>query len=69
MNLNLNFAKARTNAGLSQSEAARRLGVDQSTISGWEIGKSTPRGAMLVKVADLYCCTIDELFGRGQDSA
>ena len=65
----MNFAKARTNAGLSQSEAARRLGIDQSTISGWEIGKSTPRGSMLVKVADLYCCTIDELFGRGQDSA
>lgn len=65
------FAHARENAGLSQHEVARRLGINQATVSYWETGKTTPRGALLVKVADLYCCSIDELMGRsaGQDSA
>lgn len=61
------FAAARENAGLSQHEVARRLGINQATVSYWESGKTTPRGTLLVKVADLYCCSIDKLMGR--DSA
>lgn len=63
----MSFSSARENAGLSQREAARRLGVNQSSVSFWESGRYHPRAAMLVKMADLYCCTIDELMGR--DSA
>lgn len=69
--MSTNFAAARINAGLSQGEVARRLGINQSTVSYWESGKKLPRGTTLVKLADLYCCTIDELMGRnvGRDSA
>lgn len=63
----MSFLSARENAGLSQREAARRLGVNQSSVSFWESGQYCPRAAMLVKIADLYCCTIDELMDR--DSA
>lgn len=71
MNIAANLAAARKNAGFSQHEAARRLGVDQSAVSFWESGKRIPRVAMLVKISDLYCCSFDELMGRsaGQDSA
>lgn len=67
----MGFATARTKAGLTQTEVARRLGIDQSTVAYWETGKNTPRASMLVKLADLYCCTIDELMGRSasQNSA
>lgn len=67
----MSFLSARENAGFSQREAARRLGVNQSSVSFWESGRYRPRAAMLVKMADLYCCTIDELMGReqGRDSA
>lgn len=58
------FATARENAGLNQREAARRLGVNQSTVCFWETGRNFPRASMLVRMADLYCCTIDELMGR-----
>lgn len=61
------FAAARENAGLSQHEVARRLGINQATVSYWESGKTTPRGTLLVKVADLYCCSIDRLMGRDTD--
>ena len=67
--MNIGFATARINAGLSQTEAARRLGVDQSTVSNWETGKKAPRASKLAGMADLYGCTIDELFGRSRDSA
>lgn len=67
--MNIGFATARINAGLSQTEAARRLGVDQSTVSYWETGKKMPRASKLAKMADLYGCTVDDLFGRGRDSA
>lgn len=67
----MSFATARENAGLSQRDVARQLGVDQSTVCSWEVGRQHPRASMLVKLADLYCCTIDELMGRstGQTSA
>lgn len=71
MNIASDLAAARTNAGFTQTEAARRLGVDQSAVSYWESGKNIPRASMLVKMADLYCCSIDRLVGRsvGQNSA
>jgi len=65
----MNFVSARENAGLSQREAAERLGVNQSTVCYWETGRNFPRASMLVKMAELYCCSIDELLGREQGSS
>lgn len=67
MNIATALAAARNNAGLTQTEAARRLGVDQSAVSFWESGKKLPRASMLVKMSDLYCCSIDKLMGRDTD--
>lgn len=71
MNIAAALTAARTNAGFTQTEAAQRLGVDQSAVSYWESGKNIPRASMLVKMADLYCCSIDKLmgYGTGQNSA
>lgn len=65
----MSFASARIAAGLTQSEVARRLEIDQSTVSYWETGKHLPRGALLIQAADLYGCTIDELLGRAPAGA
>lgn len=69
--MNTSFVAARERAGMSQHEVARRLGINQSSVAYWETGKNTPRASMLVKLADLYCCSIDELMGRasGRSSA
>ena len=61
------LAAARTNAGFSQAEVARRLGINPASVSYWESGTNIPRASMLVKLADLYCCSIDKLMDR--DSA
>lgn len=56
------LAAVRKRAGLSQSELAARLNIDETAISHWENGKSSPAGGRLVLVADVLGCTIDELF-------
>jgi transcriptional regulator with XRE-family HTH domain len=43
--------RRRLDAGLSNSEVGAVVGVDQSTVSRWENGTRTPRGAAAVKYA------------------
>lgn len=45
---------ARERSGLSQTEAARRAGVDQTQISRWELGKNAPSIETLHKLAVMY---------------
>ena len=54
----------RQRAGLSQGEVALALGVQQSTVAMWETGANMPRAVLLPKLADLYHCTVDELYGK-----
>lgn len=55
------FKSAREGRGLSQQELAQELGVDQSTVSLWESGKTKPRANLLPRVAKILGCTVDEL--------
>ena len=38
-------------AGMSQSELARRLGLDSTTVNKWEAGASLPRLGNLIALA------------------
>jgi transcriptional regulator with XRE-family HTH domain len=44
------LVQCRTALGLSQKEAARRLGVDSSTLARWERGERRPAGVLLNQV-------------------
>lgn len=57
----MSFLSARTNARLSQAAVAKEMGVSDAAVSMWETGKTQPRAGLLVKLAGLYCCTVDEL--------
>ncbi len=46
-------AAAREQAGMSQKELARRLGVRSSTVRGWEDDRSEPRANRLSMMAGL----------------
>lgn len=48
--------------GLTQDQVATRLGVDRTTVLGWEKGKNHPRGK-LPQLAALYGTTTDALYG------
>lgn len=60
----MNIQELRENAGLSRLEVASRLGLDKSTVSHWEHGKAIPRSDKLPLLADMFGCSIDELYGR-----
>ena len=57
----MSFLGARMSAGLSQVEVAKRIGVSDAAVSMWETGKTIPRASLLLKLANLYHCTVDEL--------
>lgn len=52
----------RTKLNMTQIEMAECLGVRQSTVAMWESGKNMPRADMLLKIARLLGCSIDDLF-------
>ncbi|MEY8386705.1 helix-turn-helix transcriptional regulator [Oscillospiraceae bacterium 38-13] len=60
----MKIQELRENAGLSRVEVAARLGLDKSSISHWEHGKTTPTSDKLPLLADLFGCSIDALYGR-----
>lgn len=56
-----NIARCRADMGLSQSEAAARLDMPQSTYSGYESGTRKIPLSVIVQLADFYGKTPDEL--------
>lgn len=46
---------------LTQEELAKKLGVERSTVTKWELGESKPRADMLVKLSKILGCSVDIL--------
>ncbi len=53
----------------TQQQLADALGVARSAIANWESGIAKPRADLLPKLAALFHCTIDELFGEPDNKA
>lgn len=56
-----NYRRMRRRADMEVTEAAKRLGVSANTINNWESGKTSPTADKLVKMTELYGCSVDEL--------
>lgn len=57
---NLKFL--RESKGLSQQEVADHVNINRSTIGYYELGKRQPLARILVKLADFYGVTINEIY-------
>ncbi|MBQ7939495.1 MAG: helix-turn-helix transcriptional regulator [Clostridia bacterium] len=57
----MRIKEARLTAGITQEELAARMKVDRSTVTKWENGQSNPKVPVLLKLADILGCTVDEL--------
>lgn len=52
---------ARVNSGLSQKEAAKKLGVADSTLYKWESGKHKPNLKYLDRIEKVFNISIDNI--------
>ena len=56
--------EARINAGLTQTELARIIGVKPAEISQYESDKRTPRWNVFIKMLDVLNISADKMLGR-----
>lgn len=57
----ISIRAARVNVGLSQKEAAVRLGVSNKTLGNWEKGITFPPADKIPAICELYGVSYDHL--------
>ena len=61
--LGANIRKARKQAGMTQAQLAKSLGIAQSAVTHWEAGDTRPNTARLAGLAGVLGTTVDDLLG------
>lgn len=56
----------RTQRGMSQDDLAEKLEVSRQSVSKWETAQSTPDLDKIIKLANLFGVTVDELVREGE---
>lgn len=56
--------KLRLSRNMSQKDLADLLNVDRTTVARWETKDRMPDVFLLVRIADIFDTTLDELVGR-----
>lgn len=67
MDIGRKIKKSRTDAKITQEQAAEALGISRQTISNWENEKSYPDIVSVLKMSDLYNISLDYLL-KGEAS-
>ena len=62
-----NLRKIRTVSYLSLQDVADKLGIQKGTLGNIERGDKAPSLAMLCKLAEYFCVSLDYLTGRSDD--
>ena len=66
MDIGGKIKKSRTDAKITQEQAAQALGISRQTISNWENERSYPDIVSMLKMSDLYSVSLDYLLkGEG----
>ena len=55
------LAAARTNAGLTQAQVAKKLKIAVSTVRNWESGKTSPNLKQAYAICELYGIPLDQI--------
>jgi len=62
--VNNNVASERVRMGLSQSQLAEMIGVDESTLRRWEQDISPAKAGNVLKLSEIFHCSTDYLLAR-----
>ena len=65
MKIGKKIAFYRKQMDITQEELAEQLGISNQAVSNWETEQNNPDEDVLIKLADIFHVTLDELFGRG----
>lgn len=57
----ISLKAARVNAGLTQDEAAKKIGVTRDTLRNWETGKSSPNVVVFKTIENVYGMSYDDI--------
>lgn len=59
--MKVSLAAMRTNAELNQGHVSKAVGVHSATLRKWEKGIVSPTFDQVIKLCNLYGCTVDDL--------
>lgn len=59
----LNLKNIRKKANLTSKELAEKLYISQSSISQYENGKRRPSIKVAKRIAELFGCTLEDIYG------
>lgn len=62
--MKLRIRELREECGMTQKELAEKISNVQRNVSNWENGTSEPDCETILRLAELFDVSIDELFGR-----
>jgi transcriptional regulator with XRE-family HTH domain len=62
-----NIRRRRLQAGMSQEQLAKRLGVSKATVSNYERGVTDPSPAVMEQLADVFDVAVSYFFMRSPD--
>ena len=57
----------RVEKGFTQSELAALLGVNQTAVGKYERGELEPNNHILIKLSQIFECTVDYIIGNADD--
>ena len=60
--IRISLAAARVNAGLTQSDVAKKMKVSKNTLVNWEKGASEPTVSQGIELSRLYNMPLDNIF-------
>ena len=59
--MKLSLKAVRVNAGYSQKQASKKLGISNKTLCSWENGRSMPNAQHIEKLCELYNVNYDNV--------